>query len=219
MLGFQATGGVMSARDYDWRRIGTATNWHKGGVIKHEKQPYMMGEGVGNSLGLEGSRYTLDAKALEKIEESNREYFAELAVKRREKKVREADQLESFQKILASKEASGDILVDQRIFYTEWVRKDWEQRSKQYGGLPKEVDIAWSNFGILLMVPVIEEDTAAELGIDKKVPGVKQRTDAFGRKFWIRAELKDLLGKVFGVIRWERPLSIQEAKQFGVKVL
>jgi hypothetical protein len=70
----------------------------------------------------------------------------------------------------------------------------------------------------LLMVPVIEEDTAAEMGIDKKVPGVKQRTDSFGRQFWIRAELKDLLSKVFGVIRWERPLGIQEAKQFGVRV-
>lgn len=208
----------MSARDYDWKRVGTATNWHKGGVIKHEKQPFMMGEGVGNCLGLEGPRYTLDAKTIEGIEASNREYFSELALKRRYKKNRERDQRDSFQKILASKEASGDILVDQRIFYTEWARKDWEHRANQYGGLPKEIDIAWTDFGILLMVPVIEEDTAAEMGIDKKVPGVKQRTDSFGRQFWIRAELKDLLSKVFGVIRWERPLSIPEAKQFGVKV-
>jgi len=208
----------MSARDYEWKRVGRATNWHKGGVIKTEKQPFMMGEGVGNCLGLEGPKYTRDAGTLEEIEEANREYFSELASKRREKKNREMSQRDSFQKILASKEASGDILVDQRIFYTEWARKDWEHRANQYGGLPKEVDIAWTNFGILLMVPVIEEDTAAEMGIDKKIPGVKPRTDSFGRQFWIRAELKDLLSKVFGVIRWERPLSIQEAKQFGVKV-
>jgi hypothetical protein len=208
----------MSARDYGWKRVGKATNWHKGGVIKHEKQPFMMGEGVGNCLGLEGPRYTLDAKTIEGIEESNREYFSELAQARRKKKSRERDQRDSFQKVLASKEASGDILVDQRIFYTEWVRKGWEHRADQYGGLPKEIDIAWTEFGMLLMVPVIEEDTAAEMGIDKKVPGVKQRTDSFGRQFWIRAELKDLLSKVFGVIRWERPLGIQEAKQFGVRV-
>jgi len=208
----------MSARDYDWKRVGRSTNWHKGGVIKHEKQPFMMGEGVGNSLGLEGPKYTRDVGTLIEIEEANRAYFSELSKKRREKNNREKDQRKSFQKILASKESSGDILVDQRIFYTEWARKDWEYRAGLYGGLPEGIDLAFTDYGILLMVPVIEEDTAAEMGIDRKVPGVKPRTDSFGRQFWIRAELKDLLSKVFGVIRWERPLSIPEAKQFGVKV-
>jgi len=207
----------MSARDYDWNRVGRATNWHRG-EIKHEKQPFMMGEGVGNCLGLEGPKYTRDAGTLAGIEEANRAYFSELSAKRREKKNRERDQRDSFQKILASREASGDILVDQRIFYTEWARKDWEYRAGLYGGLPDGIDLAFTDYGILLMVPVIEEDTAEQLGINKKIPGVKTRTDPFGRQFWIQAELKDLLSKVFGVIRWERPLSIQEAKQFGVKV-
>lgn len=208
----------MSARDYDWRRVGRATNWHPRGEIKHEKQPFMFGEGVGNCLGLEGPKHTLDVKTQEAIEQGNREYAAELAAERKERRRREKDQRKSFQEVLASREASGAVLVDQRIFYTQWSRKDWEKRSALRGGLPEGVDVAYTEFGLLLMVPVIEADTAAKLGIDKKVPGEKQRRDSFGRPYWVQAEIKDFLSLVFGAIDWARPLSISEAKQFGVQI-
>jgi len=199
------------------RKVGRAVNWNRHPKPR-EKKPYLMGEGLGNCLGLEGPKYTRDARVLEQIAYDNWVYATELRKQRSEKKAREKKQHISFLEILASKEASGEILVDQRIFYSEYVKRGWEARAKQVGGLPEGIDIALTDYGLLFMVPVIEEDTAKKLGIDKVAPGVKPRRDGYGRPFWVQAELKDTLTYIFGLIRWNRPLSIREAKQFGVRV-
>jgi hypothetical protein len=187
--------------------------------MRGEKQPCMMGRGMGNCLGLEGPQYTLDAKRIYAIEEGQREFAAEQRARSSQRRSREKESRMKLHEILASQEASGAVLVDQRIFYLDWYHEDWELRAHRVGGLPPGVDIARSKFGLLLLVPVIEEDTAKKLGYLKDAKACGAPKDSTGRLFFVSAELKDCLSLLFGRVHWERPLTIPEAKQFGVKVL
>lgn len=198
-------------------KASRATNWQRGGVVKKEKRPYLMGEGLGNCLGLDGPKYTRDHATLMAIAEEDAVYFEELREVRKAIRKKEAAYRKSLKELLARKAAEGEVLVDQRIFYTEWYHRDWERRAEQVGGVPTGVDIARSPYALLLMIPVLEVDTAKQRGI--VIERIAQRRDSYGRPFWVLAELKQTLVYIFGSIRWNRPISLVEAGQFGVKVI
>lgn len=203
----------------DWARRCRATNWNPGGNIPQSKRPYLLGEGIGNRMGLDGPKYTQTSTAISRIEEGNEAYQKELREERSQRRAVLREAKASLKEILKRNEQSGMALVDQRIFYLEYPNKDWEKRSKVFGGLPENIDVALSDFGMLLLVPVVEEAEAKEQGFNKKVPGTKQRRDSQGRAFWVAAELKEVLTNIFGYVRWSRPITIKEAVQFGITIV
>jgi hypothetical protein len=196
-----------------WR----STNWYPNGKVPRTTEPSMFGEGLGNHLGLDGPRYTLDAKRQEKLEHDAEELQREEREKDRQKKRKVSDARAYLRDVAEEVVQNGGTLVGERIFMMEWHRKDWERRGSTYG-FPEGVSMAIGKFGAVIVVPVIEEAEKKALGRSANVPEWKQGRDEFGRKFWVTAEMKNAILNVYGLPVWKRPLSIREAEQFGISI-
>lgn len=196
------------------------TNWNidPAAPIKHEKRAHMMGEGLGSSLGIEGPKgnpgkpygWYDEQKRLEKVE--SRERSMKLGGRKSFAKYIE---WKYKTELLPQKIANGECLVNQRIFLATWVNPKWDVKAKNIG-MPEGVDVAHSEFGELLLVPVLEEEQAKRMGINPKIePPLR---DVEGRPCWVAASIKERIEAIFGYIKWTRPLTIKEAEQFGVKI-
>jgi hypothetical protein len=109
---------------------------------------------------------------------------------------------------------TGGMLDGQRLFHLAWQKKKWEVRVQQFGGMPEGVDVAYSSFGDLLLIPVIEKEEAKKMGL--KDGGFIDRD---GREFWIPLELRNKISQIFGCVRWAQALTVNEATtQFGVRL-
>lgn len=196
------------------------TNWSKD-PTKHsqkEKQAYMLGEGLGSSLGIENTKafpgkplgYYDEQKRLQKLESKQN------SLKNSFKRKHSAYIEWKYQtKILPKKISEGDVLINQRIFLCDWIKPKWDSIARNIG-IPDGVDIAHTDFGDLLLIPVIEFPEALQMGIDPKaVPPLK---DVEGRPCWVSPTIKERIEMIFGRVRWTRPLTIKEAEQFGVQL-
>lgn len=105
------------------------------------------------------------------------------------------------------------MLEGQRLFYLSWQHDNWDARAARFGGLPEGVDVAHTDFGDLLLVPVIEQARAKELRLDG---GFKDRE---GRPFWIGSDLRQQVERIFGRVKWKQPLTVREVtQQFGARL-
>lgn len=204
----------------DWVKRCRATNWHRGGVIRHESQPYMMGEGFGNCLGLEGSKATIPKteKQLQKEAEEELIDRLEMIEERKKREAKERSYRLIQVNLINRKRQDGSLHEGFRVFCLAWYKEDWEERSGVYG-MPEGVDVALTQFGMLILVPVIEESDIAEGSqYGSYAKDRKAQRDMDGRKFWVKAEVKDAVLDVFGPVKWGRPLACRDLDQFGVKV-
>lgn len=196
------------------------TNWNKNPTqpIEKEKRAHMMGEGLGSSLGIENTKavpgkplgYYDEQKRLQRVE--SKQERAKNAGKR---------QLHGYvawkyqTEILPKKLSEGAVLVNQRIFLCDWIKPKWDSIARNLG-LPDGVDVAHTEFGELLLVPVIEFLQGIEMGINpRETPPLK---DIEGRPCWVAASIRERIEAIFGRVRWTRPLTIREAEQFGVQL-
>lgn len=192
------------------RRRFRMTSWGPGTVRK--SQPCMFGEGYGNNMLLDPPKYTKwsgpqadpPVKSPEEIQ---------LAKKTRSEKIRSTRARKqstlAFQQRL---ELRGEVLHGQRIFLLSFPFRDWERRAKAFGGIPTGVDVAGTDFGDLLLVPVVEGEDGA--GIREKAIRDRQ-----GRDFWVAPTMRESVQRVFGEVAWKRPLMVSEVQtQFGIKL-
>lgn len=196
------------------------TNWNSDPTkgAKRELQPNMMGEGLGMSLGIEGPKGT-PGRPLGWHDEQKR--FKKSESRERSMKLAGRKAFANFiewkykTKILPKKVENGEVLIGQRIFLATWVNPKWDVKAKNVG-MPEGVDVAHSEFGELLLVPVLELEQALQVGINpKEEPPLK---DTEGRPCWIASSIKERIEAIFGYVKWTRPLTIKEAEQFGVKI-
>lgn len=171
----------------------------------------MTGKGLGNNLGLDDPEYTVWKTPAQNNQE--RMLAAEEKAAQKEASLKKAAATRARNKakkaILAAKMDRGELLSGQRVFLATWVRDNWDVAAENFGGIPQGVDIANTDFGHLLIVPVVEEDEGEGLRF-------KRSCDPDGRNFWVRAEVKNSIQKIFGSVDWRRPLTMQEAEQFGI---
>lgn len=188
-----------NGRDY-------GTNWRPDGLAPKTKRDHMLGEGLGPSMGLDGFQHTVSYEPgeLEAIEEADQIYVAELRFKQSLQRRRNAVIKQRFQASLPEKVQAGKILVQQRVFMA-YPNSDWYTRAERLGGIPEGVDVAKSDFGHLLLVPVVEAKKS-------------RFKDPYGLNFQIDSDLRDIVQKIFGAVKWSRPLTLDEVKQFGVEV-
>jgi len=189
------------------------TCWNGEGTVRR-KQPFLMGEGSGFDLICFGSDKTT-SRGVSPKERAKREYLAQLERKLAKKslvRTRSPKQAAAeLQRSLKRRVAEGRSPVGFRVFVISWPKKKWEERMKAAGGMPEGVDIAHTEFGNLLLVPVNEVSGAdgepAEPMVDRE-----------GRKFWIPFEQMETLKRIFGYVKWKEPLTLAEVKRFGVKL-
>jgi hypothetical protein len=182
------------------------TNWRPDGLAPKVKRDHMLGEGIGNCLGLDDPKHTRNycSGEFEAIEEADQIYVAELRFKQSLQRRRNAVIKQRFQASLPEKVQAGKILVQQRIFMA-YPNPNWDARAERMGGIPEGVDVAKSAFGHLLLVPVIEAKKS-------------RFKDPYGLSFQIDPVVRDTVQKIFGAVKWTRPLTLDEVKQFGVEV-
>lgn len=197
------------------------TNWNKNPNehAAREKQPFMMGEGVGNNLGLDNSK-AVPGKPLGWHDEQralrSRECREENMQKSMKKMFHKAIDMKYRSHHLPQKMANGEVLVGQRVFLVDYLKKGSDKLLNNLG-LPEGADVAQTAFGTLVIAPVLEKNDALERGIDiKQEKGCK---DIEGRPCWVAAEIKEKIEAVFGHVRWTRPLTIKEVEQFGIEVI
>ncbi len=182
------------------------TNWNTDGSVRKTKRANMMGEGLGNSMGLDAPKFTrsYEPGELERIEEADKEFRAGIRFKQslRKKKYQLIDAI--FNEKLETRIREGKLLYQQRIFIA-YPKDNWDIRAEKLGGIPDGVDIAESKFGHLLIVPVIETEES-------------RYSDPYGRKFTIERNLRDRVNQIFGAVKWTRPLTLKDVEQFGVEV-
>lgn len=190
-----------------------STNWGK--PIARPPQPNMMGQGVGNCLGLEASKATRweNSAEVRKREESERIEKAKRKEERgrRRAMIKEAAEVFAIVRPLieAHRIQKGEVMVGQRVFRCKFFHENFTTRAKQLGvEIPKGVDVALTPFGGLLVVPVLEDK------FDQARSEYIKDTD--GRRFQVAAEIKDKVSQIFGCVDWSRPLSTKETKEFGV---
>jgi hypothetical protein len=161
---------------------------------------------MGRDLGLDAPKYTRSYAPgeIERLDEADEQYFAQLKFKESLQRGRNTAIRRRFKAKLPSLTQSGKILVQQRIFMA-YPNKDWDVRAERMGGIPEGVDIANSDFGHLLLVPVVEAEKS-------------RFKDAYGLNFHVDPDLRETVQKIFGAIKWSRPLTLDEVKQFGVEV-
>jgi hypothetical protein len=196
------------------------TNWNKDPTqhAPKDKAPFMFGEGLGMSLGIDNTKavpgkplgYYDEQKRLQKLEA--KQYNLKNSGKRRHQNY---INWRYHSHILPKKIQNGDVLINQRIFLCDFIKPKWDSIARNIG-IPDGVDIAHTDFGDLLLIPVIEFAEALQMGIDPKVaPPLK---DVEGRPCWVSPTIKERIEMIFGRVRWTRPLTIKEAEQFGVKL-
>lgn len=179
------------------------------------KQPFMLGEGLGNRLNFCDPKYAvwepLQPEPTDReIEEARaeEERAREESKRARVEKARETRERNMRKKaLLESRIDKGKELYGQRIFIVTKFKHSWEVRSRKYGGVPDGVDLRLTDFGLLLMVPVIEEDQAKLFGMEKKT-GYRDRE---GRRYWVPLATKERVMKIFGGgVPWNSPLLMRE---------
>jgi len=194
------------------------TNWNKDGsqLAKREKQPNMMGEGLGNNLGLDGPKYVagkpyrtpeqeeLEERELRLEKFKNRQMGSVKAQITRHKNLATKNRIQQLLE-------DGKMIEGARVFFIEWPKDDWDIRAKNCGGMPEGVDISKTDFGNLVIVPVIEEEEGKKMKLDLQV-------DPEGRKFCISFSVREKVDMIFGRVNWKRPLTIREVSQFGRRV-
>lgn len=114
---------------------------------------------------------------------------------------------------LARRVVAGKACVGFRIYLIQWQKKKWWERLINAGGMPEGMDLAHSEFGDLLIVPVNELDF-----LETEAPE-EPLVDRQGRKFWVPEATKEFVSRTFGAIQWSRPLTLEEMKQFGVRLV
>jgi hypothetical protein len=196
------------------------TNWNRDPTqhAPKDKNPFMFGEGLGMSLGIENTKavpgkplgYYDEQRRLQKLE--SKEYNSKNFSKKQHQNYID---WKYHSQILPQKIQNGDVLINQRIFLCDWIKPKWDSIAKNIG-IPEGVDIAHTDFGDLLLIPVIEANDASKFGIDPKV--VPPLKDVEGRPCWVAASIKERIEMIFGRVRWIRPLTIKEAEQFGVQL-
>lgn len=188
-----------NGRDY-------GTNWKPDGTVTKTKRETMLGEGIGNNMGFDDPKYTpsYSPGELEAAELADQQYFDELSFKQSLLRTRNAAIKRKFRASLPGKIQEGRILVQQRVFMA-YPKSDWYERAEKLGGLPQGVDVAKSDFGHLIIVPVVEAKNS-------------RYKDPYGLKFQIEPNTRDLVQKIFGAVKWTRPLTLDEVKQFGIEV-
>lgn len=196
------------------------TNWNRGGIVPSEKKLFMLGEGLGSNLGLDGSKATIPKTRAENEEEGRCLLIEKVERAEERKRHRETEKryTKLRERVLSRKESSGELMDGFRVFRVAWTKSDWEQRAAVLGGLPPGVDVAKTTFSLLVIVPILDESGVESRGFYPNMSKKKLPRDADGRVFWVSPELKDQLSKIFGRIEWSRPLLKAELTQFGVKL-
>jgi len=210
-----AEAGDGSDRDVSHLQRDRSINWYKDSHLngtRHSPRPNMMGEGMGNCLGLEGSKHSFETIKPELVEltpeEKARKRAAAVAAAAATRKRNLAKKA-----VIAKREESGELLRTQRVFLCEWGYDNFEERASRLGlGLPEGVDIAKTQFGTLVLVTVYEEEEGKSLGLGDPL------RDPHGRTFFVPTAKREHISKVFGNVNWKRPLTQKEAEQFGVKI-
>lgn len=195
----------------EFRHRCQQTSWHFDSCAKMPR-PNMMGEGLGSSTpGFahdKTTRWTTVGKEPEKESPPSPREIEKAELKRRQKELQAA-----CREMMQTKIAAGKVLEGYRVFLIPWPKTKWEEIMKKAGGMPVGVDIAFSEFGNLLLVPV------QELGLKptKNDPERPVMLDREGRAFWIQRDEREKLNRIFGFVKWTQPLTSADMKQFGVK--
>lgn len=196
-----------------------STNWHRNGEgTIRRPQPMMFGEGIGNEMGLERPKYTVWKTYEEVTDEDLAAISAEEEIQRAERRkagVEKAritrEKNRKRKERIAEKVENGEMLGGQRIFRVDFSLGDWEERSKKLDGMPPAViDVAGTEYGVLLMVRVHEEEDGKKIGLEEPMK------DVMGRKFFLTLTDRERIESIFGRVDWRRPLTEREARQFGV---
>lgn len=108
-----------------------------------------------------------------------------------------------------------------RIFLAPYPKKKWERIVQNAGGLPDGVDVAHSEFGDLLLVPVfephnVEFDTQPKH--NRRRIGLKEMMDRQKFGYWIEEDLMVELQRMFGYIQWNSPILVSELEQFNIRL-
>jgi hypothetical protein len=188
------------------------------GTIRNS-QPFMFGEGLGNNLGLDPPKYDTGWKAVRPKDDELKDMLREEEERQEKKKAavakgKKTRALNQERKSrLNAKLSAGELLDGQRIFLVSIPKDNFEERMRAAGySLPEGLDVARTDFGMILLVPVVEADEAKAEGFTGS--GFR---DTDGRVFWIRSQVREILEFAFGRIQW-RPLRQEELTQFGVKL-
>lgn len=186
------------------------TCWNGEGTVRR-KQPWMMGQGSGfNQICFGPDQTTSRGRRPQVDDDEEREPRESSKVK----PLRTKKQIEQSMKLsLARRVVAGNACVGFRIYLIQWQKKKWWERMINAGGMPDGMDIAHSEFGDLLMVPVNELDF-----LEREAPD-EPLVDREGRKFWVAESTKDFVARIFGAIRWSQPLTMAELNQFGVRLV
>jgi len=197
------------------------TCWNGEGTVRR-KQPWLMGEGLGMSLpSFPSDKATCRGRpVLGDGEISDHRTPRKKSKKvRRKRSKRETAILSYFGR--KKLESEGKYLIGQRVYHVPWPKKKWWERMQAAGGMPDGVDVAHTEFGDLVLVPVNETYDMVEALTEGKVDPLapeKPLVDREGRSFWIPLELKERVARIFGAIRWRSPLMLAEVEQFGVRL-
>lgn len=210
----------IKAEQKAFRHRCRATNFNPTGEHSSNRQPFMLGEGLGNRLNFCDAKYTEwhtverepTEEELQEIE-AEEERLREAAKRARVQKAQETRERTLRRKaLLESRINKGEQFYGQRVFIITKYKDTWEVRSRKFGGIPEGVDLRRTDYGLLLMVPVIEEDEARKYGMEKKT-GYRDRD---GRRYWVPLKTREQITKIFGGVTWDSPLLIREVEgDFG----
>ena len=194
-----------------------STCWNGEGTVRRS-QPMMFGEGLGNSLGLEGPKYVAgrihDPVVEAKYDEEEEERKRQEKIRENRKRGSEKAKVTRARNVaikgrIRDKESKGEFLVGQRVFRCLW-ETEWDKVADSGYGRPDILlDVAKTRFAVLIMLRVFEEQEGKEQGFGNPM------TDKVGRKFFISKKDKDHVERLFGRVDWS-PLTENEARQFGV---
>lgn len=197
------------------RRTSRQTSW-AGDAQRVRERTNMMGEGMGNAMGLEGPKYDTGwTVAVPEVEPDLEALAAERKVKRQEStaKAKRTRELNLARRAaLKAAEEAGKVLRGKRVFMVTEAFEDFDVRAKRFGGIPEGVDVVATEFCNLVAVPVIEAEEGKKLGL------TEAWKDPQGRPFWVPSDVVDHVTRVFGSVQWNRPLTKDEVEtQFKVR--
>jgi len=193
------------------------TTWTSEGTVRR-KQPFMMGGSFGwNQYAFPPDQVTSrgetprEREEREKREQESEFEFQEGESERRRERERKREWRKTLKETSAAMREAGKILENYRIFLVPSPKKDWEERAKKFGYSLEEIDLHFSDFGLLLLLPVIEKCEGERLELKEPM------TDRDGYDFWLTERIKESTSRVFGWVDW-KPLTVAQAKEFGVEM-
>jgi len=193
------------------------TCWNSEGTVRR-KQPWTMGEGSGfNLLCFGPDKVTSRGLRPDEEELSNVSSSEELEERRRQKERKAA----AKKAMRAYQNWSKNRLDGYRIFLIPYPKKKWENIVQNAGGLPHGVDVAHSDFGDLLLVPVFESHHVSKQlkpTHGRRQDGIEKMLDRQGWEYWIEQDLMTELQRVFGYVQWKSPITLFELKDFNIKL-